>query len=218
LKEKKLHKSGSGHFNFNYITKKFFFMKWARVIKNPTGQSSVPGDQGYKNDQISFRDYTSEAELKADIGNEENQWFNYKFSYDYGQQVKNDFKDLAEPKNKVAEYIESFKKRYEAFCGGYLFFYDVAVRNATIEHVIYFNWEVVTDENGNTDFSVTAFISPAPARSITDNSDSQKSEQQGTDANISQHKAGKLTSKEYSTASHGVDPPEPPPPPPPSMH
>jgi len=202
-------------------------MKWARVIKNPVPDIPGQDDQDFKNDLICFRDYGTEDELKADLECGENQWVHYKFRYDYGLRVKMDYKDQYQKNNaefqknlsaKVNEYIESFKKRYEVFCGGYLFFYDERVRYGTIDHIIHFKWDIVTDKKGNTEFSVIIYLSPKPEKKRRSNL--QKGKQQVQTGKAIQQKANALMVRESSTAGFNgpVDPPPPPPPPPPTLH
>lgn len=69
----------------------------------------------------SFRIYTDANALKKDLKTLAHLWYEYTFPDELGDDAKH---------------------RYEIFCGGWLHYYDMEVRNGDIEHVISFDWSV----------------------------------------------------------------------------
>jgi hypothetical protein len=52
--------------------------------------------------------------------------------------------------------IDRFK--YESFCAGWLQFYDIINRSATVEHTVYFRWNV--NNKNDLAFGVEVYLSP----------------------------------------------------------
>lgn len=69
----------------------------------------------------SFKIYTNEPALKADLEIKTNLWYEHKFS---------------------SEVSEDVKQRFEIFCGGWLHYYDIEVRDGDTDHIISFDWSV----------------------------------------------------------------------------
>lgn len=97
-------------------------------------------------------------------------------------------------------HFKVFQKKYETFCGGYLWYYDSIIRNDSVDHGIKFNWKHVKDDT----YSVTILMDPPAAPKISPNIPVSKK--------LKTHVAASLPDE-----SLNVDPPKPPPPPPPEM-
>jgi hypothetical protein len=121
---------------------------------------------------------------------------------------------------KVME--EAKQKEYEIFCGGFLHFYDIEVRNKATNHIIYFHWS--KEIKGF--YYVSIFIFPEPySDKKTDKALSPETSQQQTSNAVASKSSG--AAGETSMAAMGsqddwqgefaaIDPPPPPPPPPPT--
>lgn len=179
-------------------------MKWARVHDKRPADSSKDSDaaQDKKNDAICFDEYPDIDTLKKDMEQPDNKWAHHSFKHHF----------------RTPGSYELFQKRYETFCGGFLFFYDEIVRRRTVDHTIHFNW---SPEKGTGKYSVTIYLSPAPQKAIRNYA---KINGKSYDEYY-REKTNKDIFQNLTTSGDGdgedslsVDPPPPPPPPPPSLY
>jgi hypothetical protein len=193
-------------------------MKWARV--KPTLEKVSQQDKA--DYEKSYKYYTLE-ELK----NHETAkytWVTHQFEYDFGNN----------------DSYEKFQKRYELFCGGYLFYYDKHTRSNAVDHVLHFRWKPFNKKNI---YTVTLYLWPEPDRTKSLTQDTAYNHISKTTAHIADHVPERMTSlssqiqdadtqtvfaahittptalaMETTTSDAGIDPPVPPNPGPPPRH
>jgi hypothetical protein len=191
-------------------------MKWARVKPSRSEQLGRDPDL-LRDDAECFKDYSSEKHIKKAFEHLSHQWAHHKFRFSFKSEK---------------EYIK-FQKRYQLFCGGYLYYYDEKVRNGSTDHAIHFKWSEFCEDSN--DYLVAIYLTPAPAKKRADDKPYRKQEsEQDYEQITSYKKAGNgvaetqvlaqvksqtTTAVANSTDDAGdeaIDPPPPPPPPPPS--
>jgi hypothetical protein len=183
-------------------------MKWARVKPSNYKPRSV---EEKAQDELCYKDYAKEEHLRKAFEHKSHVWAHHEFSFPFGKE----------------ENYNAFQKRYEIFCGGYLFFYDNQVRSGVIDHVLYFRWSPYK-RTGK--FTVTIYLSPAPLRKRTKEDSLRISENElVAESTMSKKSNGTqlLERTQQQTLSamaksgdtdNEIDPPPPPPPPPPPMN
>jgi hypothetical protein len=119
---------------------------------------------------------------------------------------------LANELKKYGEWVTySFKKKigikgqrsYEDFCCGFLRYYDIEVRNGSVDHNIYFEWGGPTQTN---QFFVRIYITPKPYSQVIKPVSKTTSSSGWVPVALGAPPPAAGTS----------DPPKPPPPPPPA--
>jgi hypothetical protein len=185
-------------------------MKWARVKPSNYKPRSV---EEKAQDELCYKDYAKEEHLRKAFEHRSHVWAHHEFVFPFGKE----------------ESYNAFQKRYEIFCGGYLFFYDYHVRSGVIDHVLYFRWSPYK-RTGK--FTVTIYLSPAPLRKRTKEESLRISEPElVTEAASTMSKKGNgiellertqpqtlnALAKKSGDTDNEIDPPPPPPPPPPPM-
>jgi hypothetical protein len=182
-------------------------MKWARV--KPSGRT---GKDPYllRDDAESFKDFPTEEHMRKAFEHLSHRWVHHEFCF---------------PFETKEEYLK-FQKRYQLFCGGYLYFYDEQQRSGAVDHAIYFKWSPFKSKNK--EYSVSIYLTPAPLRKKTNEAPHRKrmleqneeetmhKEANGMDTQVLPRlKTATVMAKESD--GDAIDPPPPPPPPPPSM-
>lgn len=169
-------------------------MKWAKVKKDRTPPSA---------DQIaSYEYYANESTLNRQFaGNKDNLWVRY----DLGKEYK--------PKDEVV--YQRFQRDYEMYCGGFLQYYDIEVRNRATNHQLYFEWAPFKRDGT---LYVALYLFPRPLK-VKDRIEAWK-KQQAANAGGLQKTAGEVLVEEAAADERedlnaSIDPPTPPPPPPP---
>jgi hypothetical protein len=184
-------------------------MKWAKLKPLRTGGRT---QQQTEDDEKCFRFY-SEKELKAEFG-AKNMWKRHPFTFRF---------------NSEKHYLD-FQDRYQAFVGGYLFYYDERIRSGVLDSVLYFKWTPLSKDGNH---AVTIYLSPAPLTKKTKPRTNGKLEFKNGNGGelVLAGKGGGVQTKtlmartgtatlaggEGETDGLAIDPPPPPPPPPPTM-
>jgi hypothetical protein len=141
-----------------------------------------------KRDALSFTTYASRKELEANLEFDYALWAHLPFTYTF----------------RSEKHYMIFRKHYEIFVGGYLYYYDERIRSGAIDHTIYFKWKEFS--KGATQHWVRIFMSPKPLR--------KKDGQIVTNRLIGKVN-GKSALADPPNNEDAVDPPKPPAPPPP---